>query len=232
VATITVQTPRGADVTLHHRVGTTDLSTIGSIFLMWGQLHDEYGFGKLWPRTFLDVGGHIGTATVSVLVDNPDCRAVIVEPLPENIEMIATNLASARVSDRATIVHGAIGKGAEQRVGYTLARIPDADEVHRYVGAPVPDDYAGDAITAPTYPLGDLLDTLGDEVDLAKIDCEGCEWVALASRDARRVRRWVGEYHGPGGDEATLRRRLGKSYDVTIEPHDHGATGMFTAVRR
>lgn len=230
-SSIEVQSPRGQDVTLYHREGTTDLSTIGSIFRLWGTLHDEYGFGDLTPATFLDIGGHIGTATVSVLVDNPECRAVIIEPLPENIDIIRANLEATGVADRATVVHGAIGKGSEVRIGYTLARIPDAPANHRYVGAPVADDYAGESMVSPTYPLGDLIDLLGGTVDLGKIDCEGCEWTALRSKDAKRVTRWVGEYHGGGGPD-DLVKYLGKTHEVTTEAHDHGATGLFTAVAR
>ena len=227
-----VHTPRGKLVTLAAREGTTDLSTIGAIFRLWGTLHDEYGLADQYPATFLDIGGHIGTVSVAVLADNPDCRAVIIEPLPENIEAIARNLSLNGLTDRATVIHGAIGKGSEIRIGYTLPRVPFAEEVHRYVGAPVGADYTGEVIVSPVYPLGDLLDLLGDTVDLAKIDCEGCEWVALKDPAVSRVRRWVGEYHGPGGTASGLRRALGKSHRVSVAPHEQGATGMFTAVPR
>lgn len=229
-STIEVQSPRGRPVLLHHREGTTDLSTIGSIFRLWGTLHDEYSFGAMHPRTFLDIGGHIGTATVSVLVDNPDARAVIVEPLPENIGVIEANLAENGLTERAVVVQAAIGSEKTQRIGYTLARVSNAGANHRYVGSPVDDDYTGEAMTSPTVPLSALLDQLSkDRIDLAKIDCEGCEWVALRQPCANRVDRWVGEYHGrPGaGDIAAML----SDYHVTIAPHDHGATGLFTADR-
>jgi FkbM family methyltransferase len=229
---IEVQTPRGVTVTMRYRDSaqkTTDLSTIGSIFDMWGAHNDEYGLEHLYPATFLDIGGHIGTVTVAVLVDNPACRAVIIEPFAENIEVIRANLDSAGVTDRATVIHGAIGTGSEQRIGYTLARIENADDIHRFVGSPVADDYAGESIVSAVYPLADLIDLLGDTVDLGKIDCEGCEWVALADPAASRVTRWKGEYHG--GDPKRLRKLLPK-HTVTYEPHDHGATGLFEAARR
>lgn len=223
ITTEVVQTPRGAIARLYVREGTTDLSTIGAMFVLWGHTDDEYGFGQEYPRTFLDIGGHIGLCTVSVLLDNPDCRSVILEPLPENIEMLRRNLEGNGVADRATIIHGAIGTGAEQRIGYRLARVPDAEAIHEYVGSPVDDDYSGRSTMAPVYPLGDLMDLLGEEIDLAKIDCEGCEYVALKSPDITRARKWVGEYHGPKPELP--------GFDVDIRPHDQGGTGMFTAVR-
>lgn len=227
-STIEVQTPRGNTVTLFHREGFTDLSTIGAIFKLWGTLHDEYGLAALQPSTFLDIGGHIGAVTVAVLVDNPDCRAAIVEPLPENIEIIEANLEATGVRARATVIHGAIGKGKSQKVGYTLAR--DAEANHRFIGAPMPNDYAGESVTAKVYRLSDLMDILSpDRIDLAKIDCEGCEWVALADKAASRADLWTGEYHG--GDPEQLVAML-PGHDVTYEAHDHGATGMFTATSR
>jgi hypothetical protein len=145
--------------------------------------------------------------------------------------MIRTNLESTGVADRATVVQGAIGLGVDQRIGYTLARIPFADGVHRYVGAPVADDYEGESTIANVIPLSALVTMLGGSVDLGKIDCEGCEWVALADPYAAKVARWVGEYHGDPGPDG-LEAFLGESFDLTVEPHDHGATGLFVAVRR
>ena len=222
---IEVQTPRGKNVVMHYREGTTDLSTIGGTLYLWGKTDDEYGFSSEYPKTYLDIGGHIGITAVAVLADNPDCRAVILEPLPENIPMIEQNLAENGLSDRATLVHGAIGTGSEQKIGYRLARVPDADPAHEYVGAPMPDDYEGHSFVAPVYPLGDLIDLLGDTVDLGKIDCEGCEWVALRSPDAKRVGTWVGEYHGEGDLDLD-------GFDVKVMPHGQGGTGNFRAVAR
>lgn len=231
MSVIETTSPRGVSVSFEHREGTTDLSTIFATFSPWGgPPNDEYHLADIYPSTFIDIGGHIGTITVAVLVDNPKAYAAIVEPLPENIELIRENLARNGVTDRAVVIEGGIGAKEEVRVGYTLARIPDADEVHRFIGSPVADDYAGEAITVGTHTLASLIKRLRG-CDLLKIDCEGCEWVALTSPAIAKVKRIVGEYHG-GPHAEGVHALLDATHEVTTVPHDHGGTGMFDAVLR
>lgn len=233
MSTIDTTSPRGAAVSFVHREGTTDLSTIFATFSPWGgPPNDEYHLADLYPATFIDIGGHVGTVTVAVLVDNPECRAVVVEPLPENIEVMRENFARNGVSDRVTVLYNAIGTELFQRIGYTLARVPDVPDVHRFVGSPVSADYAGESVDIPTTTLAACFAVLGvDTVDLMKIDCEGCEWVALMDAAIGNVKRIVGEYHGNPGIPG-LEALLGKTHDLLTVPHDHGGTGMFEAVLR
>lgn len=225
---ITVESPRGKSVTIHDREGTCDLSITGGTFRLWGKLDDEYGLADLHPRTFLDIGGHIGVVTLAVLVDNPDCEAVILEPLPENLAAIAENLTTNGVVDRVTVFRGAVGPRESQRIGYRLPRVIDAPETDQYVGGSVEDDFAGASVDVPTVTLAYLLRFLGpDTVDLMKVDCEGCEYTLFEQPGLERVRMIVGEYH-PGGNLKALE----KTHDVTLMPHAGGGTGNFRAVLR
>jgi hypothetical protein len=54
-----------------------------------------------------------------------------------------------------------------------------------------------DRVTVPTRSLDDLVcDFALDTIDLLKIDIEGAEWDVLpASRELKRVRAIVGEFH-------------------------------------
>src|SRR6266550_4558625 len=108
MTSITVQSPRGNDVTVHYREDTSDLSTIGSSFRLWGNLVDEYQLGSLPPLTGLaiDVGAHIGTVTLALLADHPDLRVTAVEPLPDNLDVLRASLAENGWTDRATVIKG------------------------------------------------------------------------------------------------------------------------------
>lgn len=224
---ITVQSPRGKSVVIHDRENTCDLSIIGGTFYLWGKTDDEYGLADQYPKTFLDIGGHIGVVTLAVLVDNPECRAVILEPLPENCEAIVENLSANGVMDRATVFKAAIGDGSTQRIGYQLPRVENAPETDYYVGGSVGEDFTGVSVSVPTVTLNKLLDYLGPTVDLAKTDCEGCEYTLFSQPGVDRVKRWVGEYH-PGGNLGELQ----ETHDVQTMPHGQGGTGNFIAVRR
>jgi FkbM family methyltransferase len=212
---IDVHSPLGRPVRLHYREGTSDLATIGSTFRLWGTLHDEYGLASFASDGLMvDVGGHIGSVCIAYLVDNPDARAVAVEPLPENIEMIAKNAESAGVAHRLTIVAGAIGSTTVQ-YGHTD---------HRYIANINGAD--GERIRVKKVTLAALVKAYGP-VAVIKMDCEGCEWALLAERAIADVPLIIGEYHHDG--PAKVHALLDKTHDVTA---DTGPTGNFRAVKR
>jgi FkbM family methyltransferase len=213
--TIDVHSPRGKSVRLHYREETSDLATIGSTFRLWGSLVDEYQLADLHSDGLMvDVGGHIGSVCIAYLVDNPEARAVAVEPLPENVEMIRTNAQSAGVSDRLSIVAGAFGT-TSVAYGHTD---------HRYIGNI--GGANGEVVTVEEITLTGLIAEHGP-VSVLKTDCEGGEWALLADPAVADVPLIVGEYHTFG--PVALHALLDATHDVTAgtEP-----TGNFRAVRR
>lgn len=224
---VEVRTPRGNPARFRVRDGTTDLATVGSTCELWGRLEDEYGLRDFYgDGLFVDVGAHIGTVTIPVLLDNPVARAIAVEPLPENIALLAENAGLNGVADRLRIIEAAVGDGRTQAIRY-------GPDVHRYIG-----DIrgaTGEVRLVPTVRLDDITD---EPIDALKLDCEGGEWVLLDTgpgargrlrRDLSRVGIIFGEYHGHGPDR--LRALLERTHDVTILSDD-GGTGLFRAVRR
>lgn len=215
-----VKTPRGRPARMGCRAGTSDLATVGSTFDLWGSLHDEYGTAGLRiDGVFVDVGAHIGSVAIAVLLDNPHARAICVEPLPENAAMIRANAERNGVGSRLQVVEAAVGSGKSRTIRY-------GDGVHRYIanirGA------AGDYIEVPTVTLASLVRLAGGRIDAMKTDCEGGEYDLFDATPAtlRKVARIVGEYHG--GDKP-LRDLLGKTHALTISRGDR-FVGHFEAV--
>jgi FkbM family methyltransferase len=229
VSSIHVQSPGGNEVIVHCRDDTSDLSTVGSTFRLWGNLVDEYQLGSLPPLsgTAIDIGAHIGTITLALLADHPDLSVIAVEPLPENCDLIRTNLAANGWTDRARVVRGAIAKGKTARIAYDFAG-PDYLRNHRYIGGmTLGRDAEHATITVPAVRLSDLID---GECVFLKVDCEGCEWDLLADPAIARVERIVGEGH-PSDWLARVHNALDATHDIEVLS-DEGGPGTFRAVRR
>jgi FkbM family methyltransferase len=213
--TIEVHSPRGRKVTLGYREETSDLATIGSTFRLWGILHDEYRLADIHSEGLMvDVGGHIGSVAIAFLVDNPEARAVAVEPLPENIEMIRENAERAGVADRLTVIAGAFG----------TTKVAYGHTDHRYIGNITGAN--GEVATVAQITLADIVAEHGP-VAVLKTDCEGGEWALLAEPAIADVPLIIGEYHTSG--PVALHALLQKTHTVTS---DTGSTGNFRAVAK
>jgi FkbM family methyltransferase len=64
--------------------------------------------GRLRGDTFVDVGAHIGTTTISALIHRGLARAVAVEPDADNLRLLQANLALNDLAQRVTVVAAAI----------------------------------------------------------------------------------------------------------------------------
>lgn len=212
-----VQSPRGVTVTMHARDDTSDLATIGSTFRLWDKLVDEYGLADTYGDLLIDVGAHIGTVAIAFLLDNPDAKAVAVEPLPENVEMIRRNAESAGVADRLVIIEAAIGTPV---IHYGF-------DDHRYIGN-IGGSSLNSAIRVQTVSLSEMVEWSGP-VDVLKVDCEGCEWTVLRDPAIASVRLIIGEWHGK--PVSSLRSALRATHDVAVLT-DQGNYGTFRAVAR
>ena len=219
-----VRTPSGRAARMGCRAGTSDLATVGSTFELWGKLHDEYRTATLdlGDGAFVDVGAHIGSVAIAVLLDNPLAHAICVEPLPENVELLRENAKRNGVNDRLHVVEGAAGKHKTVTVRY------GPDDAHRYIanirGA------SGDFVDVPAITLAQLVRLAGGRIDAMKTDCEGGEYALFDATAAtlRKVGRITGEYHG---GEQPLLDLLDKTHVVTVTTGDR-YVGHFEAVPR
>ncbi|MDW8236502.1 MAG: FkbM family methyltransferase, partial [Bacteroidia bacterium] len=75
------------------------------------------------------------------------------------------------------------------------------------------------SVTVPVCTFEDILNEIGwEEVDVAKLDCEGCEYAIFSSasdESLRRVKVWIMEFHD--GSERILRRLQALKYEVEYE---------------
>jgi len=156
---------------------------------------DPYGLRSLehlkrrrHNATFVDIGAGIGEVSILLAKMYPRSRIVAVEPEPEKFRYLLWNLKLNGLTDRVWPINAGLG-----RDGCTGAR---------YL-AESASWYAPEALSArgPCISLSELFAQFGLEtVQLMKIDCEGCEYEALASAAAqglvtRRVENLAGETH-------------------------------------
>jgi FkbM family methyltransferase len=226
------------------RDGTNDASVVYAI-----ALDDEYGTkDRHLAGWALDVGAHIGAASIALALDNPGLRVVAIEPVPENVELIRRNAATNGVADRVLVAP--VGAGADGsptlRLSYGYSEFdpndPDYVRAHRFVG----NQYRSLARPSfdravPARGLRDVLNAYGiDRVAFLKIDCEGCEYAFLSSDAIDRVDVISGEYHTGYSEEPEtytpgaqnrIRTMLERTHDVSIVKDDP-IVGLFVATRR
>ncbi len=205
-------TPEGHVVTMTYRDGTNDWNTISSVMT-----NDEYGFHSI-TGTAVDIGAHIGSATVCMLMDNPDLRVIAVEPIPENIALLRENLDQNGLRDRCVIQPGMVGT---DKVEYGFTG-PETATHHAWIGnATGLGGTATKTAKVPTVTMAEL-----GPVTFIKIDCEGGEWGFLDDPDVPRI---VGEWHPFGGyTQGDLLIRLPR-HQVTFSGPVEGPGG-FVAV--
>jgi len=203
------ETPGGRWIRMEIRDDTSDWNTVNAIT----KVGDEYHLPAGQEGWGLDVGAHIGAWTVALLTDNPGMRCIAIEALPENVTLIERNLALNELTQRAVVIHA----GASNDHEPVEVRYSD-DPHHRFIGS------AGGSGTVLRVPAITLMDVLalvdaggGTAVDLAKIDCEGCEYPFLTSIGIGQVRRIEGEVHF--GSEQ-LRAILAGTHDVEFPAFD------------
>ena len=170
----------------HYRPGSWDPAIWHSVVSA-----NEYGFSDShdsripWRGDVIDVGGHIGAFTHLALTKLNARRVFVVEPDPDNFVMLRKNLADHIADGRVVAINGGIGE-----VGKTL-------QLHNNPGtntgcAEYAENPSG---TINVVSLQQLIADANAPV-LLKLDCEGCEYVALLSDvNLGPVQEIIGEFH-------------------------------------
>jgi FkbM family methyltransferase len=231
-------TPKGNTVRFWTRPDVNDEALV--VGILGG---DEYRLAELpddLEGVALDIGAHVGTVGITLAVDHPRLRVVMVEPIPDNVELIRKSIDLNGVGDRCTVVEAMAGYGqgtATCRYAYkSLEGFEDQGFVtqNAYVGNiwRLTDDEKVDSEVAEV-PIVSTLDLFSDPGTdgpyvLVKTDCEGCEWEFLRGALPGMMPLIIGEWHdGP----IEKMQALLKGYDVTVLD-DYGGSGIFRAVAK
>lgn len=219
----TFRTPGGHPIRMHYRDGTNDWNTLTSCLT-----EDEYELPSGISGRALDVGGHIGSVGIALAIDNPDLAVTIIEPVPENCELIRRNReANGLQANRAFLIEGAAGQGdVEVRYRYTGS---DHMEQHAFIGniTLAEPDTPHQTRVYPGQPL-DRFTPLA----FLKIDAEGAEYDFLDSPAVSDVETIVGEWHNNDGHVlGDMLSLLDATHVVTFTGPQAGPGG-FRAVRR
>lgn len=144
-------------------------------------------------RTAIDIGAHIGSWSCYLARRYPEAQIAAIEPNPDNFAMLAHN---ARQYPGIKVYPGAVTTYAQPRL-----LVDDTNSGgHRVVN--------GTADGKPVMGISLMaLIHMAGEVDVLKIDCEGCEYDILTPGPFwEKVRCVVGEYHS---SQATFEARIG-----------------------
>ena len=199
---------------LHLRRNPSDFHTFAEVMLRdaYGPLIHGLDFK---PRTWVDIGAHIGLATLYVSAYFPDFRGVCLEPIAESAHLLRHNLVSnglnARVEQGAVAANDGsttIFKTAWWSSCSTSPEVRDARL--KNVRRPENTHRLGDE-TVSAISVESLLERHNlDSVDLLKFDAEGAESVVFERAAAwlKRVRRIGIELHARYIDAERVRRKL------------------------
>jgi FkbM family methyltransferase len=215
-------TPGGHVATMTYRYGTSDYNTLTATIT-----EDEYDLPKV-SGVALDIGAFLGSVGIALALDNPDLRVIMVEPVPDNIELIRINIAQNGLDDRITLIEGAVGTGV---VHYGFTGNESARH-HAFVGnssiLAVAD--ASQVIKYQPTMLSELLDTF-PFVELMKVDIEGGEWDFLDVPETVLIPTIIGEAHAVGKWGGGKIVDLLPYHDVTLFGDPEG-TCEFRAIRK
>lgn len=201
-------------------------------------------------QTIVDIGCHIGSFALACLVR--DARMICAfEPEPENYRLAYGFLAP--YANRCALWNAAVVRSdivVTQQYIQPYPLMPWCGLLN--TGGQGTLEATGVRVRAMSIDA--LIDLVGTEIDLMKVDCQGSEWpILLTATRLVRVRRLVGEFQEYGGAGqvpmpaagqvaphtiytaallADTLKRQGFTTEIVMSPHDPSHTiGLFFAER-
>ena len=148
----------------------------------------------------VDVGAHVGMATLALLDQLPDAEVIAIEAHPDSARLLKTNISINGLEDQVTAVGVAAGVSEGVMVMEGHSGLAHAARNDRELTDDIPFLHrAAPGAKAVSVPVIDVLPLIGD-ADLLKIDIEGSEWPILTDSRFKTLsaRAVVLEYHPQG----------------------------------
>lgn len=156
----------------------------------------------------VDVGANVGAFTLLCLAVQPHLHVVVIEPEHRNLEVLRENIRINGVifgpMASVSTIPNAIGGG--EVMTYMEDSVETGGSVVLREG-----DTRTDPVVAQSRFLEDVVPDV--EVDVLKIDCEGCEWDVFDSPVIQRTRFIAAEFH------QTTRSQIGRALGILTETH-------------
>lgn len=209
---------------LRVRCPLSQLYPLVEIFLF--PSYEVPGLALSRARQILDVGAHVGWATIWFAQSAVDAQITAVEPDPRWWGVFDHNVKENRLADRVRLLKVAVGNASG---GAWLEFDPETYLSHLSTRD------KGERHRTEVLSLEDLVKaTSGRAVDLLKLDCEGGEYGAILSSSddvLARIGAITAEYHPVTGHHpAEIKERLMEAgFEVSMS--GDGRYGLLTAVR-
>ena len=200
----------------------------------------EQALGRLNAPRIVDLGAHIGAATLLLLERFPAAHVLAVEPQPETAALLQRMVAVNGLGGQCEVRQAAAGvaAGTAAMEGFSLlAHFVRAETEEAVDLLPPLRKYQVDGADPIDVEVVDVLPLLAG-ADLVKMDIEGAEWPIL--QDPRfsslEISALVLEYHpqgAPQADTLTAARDLlhGAGFTVDEPVEQHGSVGVVWAWR-
>lgn len=181
------------------------------------------------PR-IVDLGAHIGAATLGFIERFPTARVLAVEPQPQTAALLRRNVDANGLAGQCEVREAAAGvaAGTASMEGFSfLAHFVRSDTEEAVDLLPPLRKYQRDGAGPTEVEVLDILPLL-DGADLVKMDIEGAEWPILQDPRFRSlgISALVLEYHPQGAPQAdtlaavtTLLRDAGFTVDAPVEEY-------------
>lgn len=147
---------------------------------------------------FLDIGGNVGLAAILMKTFHPNARVISFEPSPVNRFLFEMNLAANGIDNGpgGVELHGEAVSGEDNGTATITHPIGSGESANIFAGRM---GHKKSDFSVPTISLQTVFKEVGDgRVDYMKLDCEGCEFMALpkmSSSSLHQIDRAEGEFH-------------------------------------